>query len=397
MRVLPLALLLGCTAPTINVAATGDTRALVVETWGMHSLRPFVEPNHAARLEAIVDEINASTADVLCITGAPVASDAEALRARAAKTFPYSVWAKVDGNTPLDDPRTVDGRAAMLPTTPPCTEAQSAGFDAGIACYKEQCAAVDGTWRQPCACDATMDTTGPLQGRCLGCFFASVWSRSLDAAKKPCFTDPRGDIVGDGGQPNLLLSKRPIKEAKVHVLAAMYERPGLITARVDGIGIACFDGFEGVGVKDNSPYLPTGWPDTPPTALDTINSLTTRRALEVVHTMPNPVIVLGHFGLAWRTTGTSPTGSSGAMFEAFASELTSLVTRENMPVCDYCSASTSEEPRAGQVIGGILVRGFRSLELLALERTHVKRTFVDAGVPRFPATFGIQASLLATH
>lgn len=382
---LPL-LLSSCAAPTIALPATGSSRALTVEAWAVGLARRN-DPERIARRDAIAAAVAATDADAVCLTEIVFDDDVDAVVTAAKARFPHHVHQVFDRHSPTDD-RGVDGTVVTMPSSPPCSEADAAAFDAGLECVRSKCAQADGSFTNDCRKACVPDA---IESRCQSCLVHGVDARPLDSVRAPCFEDPRGELALDGRVEVLLLSKHPLRDARVVPTLGTGARAGVALAIADTdqgpVGLACLQLPRlGAGTM-KGPFLPpTGFPLN---NTYTEFGLQALRLVETVYTMKVPTIVFGQPQFAWQVGKTGKLLAVCSFAGTFAGNFTLVTTPELDPLtfCTECNPKEAE-PRAGLVLEMLLLHGATSFETTSVTRTHLEKTLVLDGTPVWPSQSG---------
>lgn len=382
---LPL-LLSSCAAPSIALSTNESSRALTVEAWAVGLARRN-DPERIPRRDAIAAAVAATDADAVCLTEIVFDDDVDAVVTAAKPRFPFHVHQVFDRRTATDD-RGLDGAVVPMPTTPPCSESDAAAFDTGLACVQSKCARADGTFTNECRMGCIPDT---IASRCESCLVHGVDARPLDAVRAPCFADARGELALEGRVEVLLLSKHPLRDARVVPTLGTGARAGVALAIADTdqgpVGLACLQIPRlGAGIM-RGPFLPP--PGFPANNAFTEFGLQAVRLIEAVYGMKVPTVVFGQPQFAWQVAKSGKLLGVCAFSGTFVSNFT-LVTSPELEPLTYCTECNPKdaEPRAGLVLEMILLHGATSFETTFVERTHLDKTLVLDGSSVWPSQSG---------
>lgn len=383
-----LVLLSSCAAPSISLGPTSETKvgALTVEAWAV-GLSDRNGVDHVARRDAIAAAVAATEADAVCLTEIAFDDDLDAVVNAAKARFPFTVHQVFDRRTVTDD-RGIDGKVVAMPDSPPCAASDAPVFDAALACMASKCARPDGSLAPECrlGCMPPGDVT-----RCNVCLWNGMSARRLESVRAPCFEDPRGELAVDGRVQVLLLSKHPLRDARVVPTLGTASRAAVATAIAETnqgpVGLACLH------ITNQGPGNYRG-PFLPQVAETTSNSyaefgLQAVRLVETIHAMEVPTIVFGHPQFAWQVSRTGKLLGECAFTPTFVSNF-ALVTRPELEPLTFCTQCNpkDEPPRAGYVLEMVLLHRVASFETTLVERTHLDKTLSLDGTAVWPSTSG---------
>jgi hypothetical protein len=235
----------GCGAPTVGVdradaAAESATDAppgpesLAFEIWDpwLAERDPLIDARRAAILEAIA----ADTSDVVCLSLVFRDSDKKAIAEAARARFPYSYWAPTHFDTVVTDVAGVHGVEPPPYTTPPCGPSSWPALDRALACLQSACD--DGTGHltevgcPTTRCLVELTTLGDADPRCAACSVTALADESFEDGRKQCTENVRGDLAFRGQNGQLLLSRRPLREASFHPFPTTSVRTGVVRASI---------------------------------------------------------------------------------------------------------------------------------------------------------------------
>jgi hypothetical protein len=392
-------IVLGCTAPTIEVATNNalpaPDRALRVETWEVF-LRQH-EATRAERLANVVATLAGSIdSDVLCLTGVPFDKDREALLAK--QSYPHVAWLKTDRNTAIDDMRDFSGRPVTLPAGPACVATDAAALDTHLACVKK--CLVDGFVDRACFLASCADTSA-LSPRCGACVAVQLETNTVDNARAECVEKERGEMARDGRLAAMILSRYPLDQPNVRVFPSTVERVGALTATVDKNGtrtdVVCVDA---VPMFDSTAISPFAG-DLRDADRGAGEQLLTRvQLLELVasRARQRPTVLLGSSLYQWEVRKTRVTASSDQL--VFAGNFLPLATPDSS-LCTYCPSSNKFTSLLGTPTGfpGVFDAYFHlagaraeSIDDLRTTRSDQRFTYRGGAVPA-TSHFGVAATV----
>ncbi len=254
-----LALLLGCSAPTITTApdvdAGGDETglaSLTLDSWDVLMRLHGFDPTANTRLANVIDSlVTDEEVDVECLQNLPRDEDRARVLAATKTRFPYSAHVSIDATTPIDDPRDLTGVTRKVELTPACSEPSDiARLDARVACLRDRCRDVAGYVDRACMARDCVTFSYPTGKRCAQCLDNGVANLALEAIHDTCVTKPRGEMTGQLGA--LLLSRFPLTNPKVHVFPSSAQQRAAVSATLEAKGrtlqVVCADlGYGGGG------------------------------------------------------------------------------------------------------------------------------------------------------
>ena len=221
----------------------------VVETQNMFVYGRW-EPYRAERIARAKAQIEASEADVLCLTEFGAPNDRQQLRDGVAGAYPFSHFVHTDESSPVDVPETIDGNPPAPPGDPLCA-GLDAQVDAGLDCLAAHCSTVPGSdlglfTSDECATEFCQDTVLALKSReerlCAQCIHAVMDDHSIADARRACSVPPGGMRLGYSGEnATMLLSKHPLSRLASFVLPSTRSRQVVLRATVDKPGLAPVD------------------------------------------------------------------------------------------------------------------------------------------------------------
>jgi hypothetical protein len=345
------------------------------------------------RAAALPAAIAQSEADVLCLQGVWLTGDRRAVLDAARTKFPYSVDLPSDDDTPVDDPRGVDGAVPKPFAAPPCDAsldalatcankcATPAGSLSSLACYRSSCGA----------------ERDALPARCRTCVDAQLTSGApVSRATSRCLTKNE-PFPYDGNHGLLLLSRHPLEAPLRRMLPSTENRVGVLRANVrfpNGATVAAY-------------CSALTWPRTEDPypgrygSFVTEHVLQTQQILDWMKETPRAALMI--------ETGTSTEHAVDGMIVVasyqpegltnFASSLLDALAPGAIPACTMCGSNPLNSPGERRWTSHVFLRGLDRSMIKSTYRTYlgavvpVPQTARGATVVPLSAQFGYRALL----
>lgn len=178
-----------------------------------HGAVPFA----AERIPAIIEELKASTADVMCLQEVWTDEDGEAIRAGIEETFPHSIRQKTENDSndwfACGVTQWTKLFAMNSCVAKKCTPSGISAFE----CAADQCAPEWGAMSETCKLCLAANTTSPLK--------CAAW---------------RAPMYGNDGRNGLMLvSREELKEAKYTAFDTAVIKRGVLSAETSGYNVQC--------------------------------------------------------------------------------------------------------------------------------------------------------------
>ncbi|MEM9070132.1 MAG: endonuclease/exonuclease/phosphatase family protein [Myxococcota bacterium] len=215
---------------------------LQIDTFNVALAGAFI-PFEDERRGPIVEALNASTSDVVCVQEAWRQSDKDMILTGTSGTFPHTASFVHDLDSAIDDATDQSGNVPPAPTTPPCAGALTESLDAALSCLQANCSTVPGsedgqTTSSACAQDMCIEAvTTLLLGsadslRCYSCLATSLPTEPFRDMRELCTGENNAELAFRGQSGVMILSKHPIENAEAFVLPGTWNRRVVAEATV---------------------------------------------------------------------------------------------------------------------------------------------------------------------
>jgi endonuclease/exonuclease/phosphatase family metal-dependent hydrolase len=184
--------------------AHAEKPVLRVETWNVGLAHGFVD-NAAARLPVIVEALQESDADVICLQEAWEPADRRVLRASVESAYPYKYSTKV--------------RQHLASKAPVCKTADLFGEGRFVSCLTDSCGNTSGDAKTDCIidkCGPALEALKSEKPECANALMAQVGKSSVAALWNVIRPLRKTGLFAYGGSDGLMLvSRRPLHNTDV--------------------------------------------------------------------------------------------------------------------------------------------------------------------------------------
>jgi len=185
-------------------AHAGEKPVLRVETWNVGLAHGFVD-NASERLPHIVEAMQESSADVICLQEAWEPDDRRALRSAVENAYPYRHVTKVEQH--------------KASTAPVCKKDDLFGEGKFVSCLTGECGNTSGDDKTDCIieqCGPALEALKTAKPECANALMAQVGKSSVAALWNVVRPVRKTGLFAYGGSDGLMMmSRRPLENTRV--------------------------------------------------------------------------------------------------------------------------------------------------------------------------------------